>query len=362
MLPGQSSHLDQFIRALHRRLIALRIIEHAGIGLLAGCAIGAVFVGIMLYRNQNAWSVGIAALIVGALGGMLWGVAHLPSILTAATEADRQLRTADLLATAWHLKEKTAREAIDPWTQSVVAIADQRCSGLRPSAVLLHRFGVRAWGGISLAVAFVGTLAAMSSEPLRAGTGAVAGDISSAQVTTIMPRRPIVELTADGSVVQRRVEQTPASDRGESQQPEVENASAGDESSDSENRNAPSMRSSAGRGEGQTKSPQAQQPERDSSSPVAAEPLLNRSSQSAGGVGPSARSFAEDERRSGGAVVNSHPAGVVPPWRDAAWPSSVQSALRNVQAGHVPDEARDLVRGYFDPTSLPPENGVSERP
>jgi hypothetical protein len=37
-----------------------------------------------------------------------------------------------------------------------------------------------------------------------------------------------------------------------------------------------------------------------------------------------------------------------PPWQTASWPQQQAMALQAVQQGKVPDQYRDLVRGYFE--------------
>jgi hypothetical protein len=41
----------------------------------------------------------------------------------------------------------------------------------------------------------------------------------------------------------------------------------------------------------------------------------------------------------------------VAPWSSNTWPQTVESAEQQVRSGRVPDDARDLVRGYFDPAA-----------
>src|SRR5688572_30695924 len=141
--------LEHFVRALHRRYVALRVVESGAIGLLGGCVVGAVFAAVLIRRGQDAWTLVGVALLVGTVCGMLWGATRRPSALAAAMEADRQLRTADLLATAWALRQ---RRASDAFQHVVLAQAVARCARIAPSAVMLHRMGVRAWGGVALAL------------------------------------------------------------------------------------------------------------------------------------------------------------------------------------------------------------------
>jgi hypothetical protein len=71
------------------------------------------------------------------------------------------------------------------------------------------------------------------------------------------------------------------------------------------------------------------------------------------GIGRAARSNQNGTDSATGGVITrsdgnpSHPAA---PWNSAAWAQTVESAEQEVRAGRVPDDARDLVRGYFDPS------------
>jgi len=67
-------------------------------------------------------------------------------------QADRQLRLSDLLGTALALRQ---RENPDEFEQAVMGLAEARCRGASPSAVVLNRLGARSWGGIGLTGAMV---------------------------------------------------------------------------------------------------------------------------------------------------------------------------------------------------------------
>src|SRR5207247_1177225 len=104
--------------------------------------------------------IATGTIVLGAIIGLTWGLARRPRLIDAAMTADRQLQLADLLATALAVGSD-----VDPWARAVVAVADQRCRSLSPDAVVLRRFGGRAWGGIGLATALVLTIGALSSAP-----------------------------------------------------------------------------------------------------------------------------------------------------------------------------------------------------
>src|SRR3954465_15731177 len=115
MLHRTSDSLERFVRAVHRRQAALRLVERTGVGILGASAVATVLVGVMVWRGQDAWTIAAVTLGAGALFGAIWGLSARPSRLAAANEADRQLGRADLFATAWAVKDR----ADDPWARTV---------------------------------------------------------------------------------------------------------------------------------------------------------------------------------------------------------------------------------------------------
>jgi hypothetical protein len=350
--------LDRFVGAVHRRHVLLRVLECAGLGLLAGCVVAAVLAVILLARGRDAWTVSGSALAGGAMVGAVWAILRRPTPLSAASEADRQFGTSDLISTAWTLSRTDGDD--DPWRRTVLALAAARCHQLSPSTVLLHRLGLRAWGGIAFSVAFVATLAALSSTSLQASRSsqAVAGKTADAS------RKPIVEIALAPTRTQRRVEQSPGDERRIGNElskdipvtdPKEPNpARSGDE------RDQRPGASSPGAGAGQAKG-NVQDPPRNPADPDSAGLPTGTgaaaTTHTAGGVGRAADAPATSGSVAGGVIQLTPSTEMVPPWRDNSWPQAVESAGRAVQSGRVPDDYRDLVREFFDPTELPANAG-----
>src|SRR4051794_28609040 len=128
------SPMARFLRAVHRRHVLLRLTERAGLGTLAGAAAAVVLLALAIWK---AWPVGgtvaLAAVGVGTLLGLLWGVIRRPRPLAAAVEADRQLGLHDLLGTALVMRRQL-NGADDPWAAAVLAVAEDRCRGLSSAA------------------------------------------------------------------------------------------------------------------------------------------------------------------------------------------------------------------------------------
>jgi hypothetical protein len=137
----------RFLRAVHRRHVLLRAVEHGGIGLMIGGFLGlAVLLTAMATGGRP---ISMSLMTTAALGGALLGIAtgwmRRPTMLDSAMQADRQLDMTDLLSTAWSL-----RQTDDPWARQVLVCANARCRSMSPAAVLLGRWGKRGWGSVAL--------------------------------------------------------------------------------------------------------------------------------------------------------------------------------------------------------------------
>jgi hypothetical protein len=368
---------DQFLRAVHRRHVALRIIERAGAGLVIACALATVFVAVVLWRGGNdAWSLAGFALATGAVVGAVAGAVNRPSALDAACEADRQLETSDLLATALTLN--TRGDANDPWADTVLALAAERCRRHTPREVVLRRLGVRAWGGILLAVAFVGVLTALSSTSREAVAAGAAGDDAAArgQRASRATRQPIIELTdvTQAPPRQRRAELSPDDSPSSTSAADAADAAAAAASSDRTPAAAADTQPDArdvGASSPNASSPSAGESQATSANPRtpdAGRPKLSErtgavedttrprdDASPSAGVGRAARSNGVGtDAVTGGDVITQidrNPTRSAPPWSSSTWPQTVESAEQQVRSGRVPDDVRDLVRGYFDPAA-----------
>src|SRR5205823_8030664 len=85
-------HFESFLRAVHQRMVLLRALERMGICVLAGCVISLILMPILIWRGQATFELLAASLGTGAFAGLVWGIASRPTRLTAAVEADRQLK------------------------------------------------------------------------------------------------------------------------------------------------------------------------------------------------------------------------------------------------------------------------------
>src|SRR5688572_28110842 len=157
---SENDNLVRFVRRVHRRFILVRAAERAGACLGVASGFACLFAALALFQGRDAMQLVLPTLAAGALVGIIWGFSRRPSAFDAVVEADRQLQLADLLASAY-----AQRHGADPWQRAVVALADERCRSLSPAAVMVHRYGGRAWGGIGLSAALGLTLALLSGVP-----------------------------------------------------------------------------------------------------------------------------------------------------------------------------------------------------
>ena len=336
-----SADLDRFLRAVHRRWVVVRIAEVTGVGVAAGCGLALLVLPILLWRGEPALPVVIAAAAVAAVAGMIAGVIRRPDLASAAAEADRQLDLADLLSTALATRD---RAADDPWAAVVVATASARCRTLAPSAVIVNRFGGRAWGGIGLATALVLTLGLMSADPRQSAAVTPAGDDDA-----------IDGGLASSRVSPRDVDPGPTPRRAATDGRDRETASAmtadGAASDPADQSTGAASASESGGGAGIATSPRTANVARPQQASAAGSRGQAVGDASAGGAsaGPAPTSGIDD--RSSASAAASPPSNRAPAWRSSAWPVAREEALSGVRDGTIDGQYRDLVRAYFDQSS-----------
>ena len=369
-----TTQLDRFLRALYRRLVVLRLLECAGLGMAIGSAGAVVLLPILLWRGQPALPFAVAVLGLGAAAGLAWGLLRRPGVMSAAMEADRQLRLADLLGTAWLIRDGgggggQTTAATDPWSRTVLAMAEARCREVSPSAVVLHRLGARAWGGVGLASALVLTLGALSTRPqiVRAERPAEAARLP---IPTLPPMPPAPPETADDSHGSPRRPGSPGPqeavepDPGEAERVRTETGdgpespartanAAGSGAAGEENAG-----DGAGRGEDAVPRPGAETDPGGASLPTESsrttDPAAADAAATAGGSGRRNPGAADQAAARAGATTSAdadpqRDRSSATPWHGPDWAGDVRRAHEAIDAGRVPDAYRDLIRGYFEP-------------
>ena len=333
--------LLRFLRAVHRRLVVVRALERAGVCLAVAAAFAAVLVVAMWWEGRDALVAVAATLSIGALAGIGWGLVRRPRLLDAAIEADRQFDLADLLSTAL-----TSLRGEDPWHHAVVASAERRCLTLSPSAVVLHRLGGRAWGGIGLSAALVLTLGVISSLPRETHARSATHTLSAAS--------PFIAPAIVAPQAPPRASGFP--DRGDDDGPRARrDTRQGDDGAgrfDSAAGGSPapalagdSSDDPAGAGGGAGRTDEVASPP-----PAVPSPASSGASERgvvAGGVGGSA------DDGPGGAGPTGSTAGDRPgdppasPWSSGTSASDLAAARDTVRSGRLPDSYQDVMRHYF---------------
>ena len=356
-MPKPTNQLDRFVTALHRRLVVIRVLECAGLGALAGCAVAAALIPVLLWRDRPALPPSLGLLLIGAASGLAWGFVCRPTRLHAAAEADRQLGLADLFGTALTVAPRSRESDRDadaaPWLETVQALADAASRAHAPSEVILHRLHARAWGGIALAALLVLSLAALvENQPTADASARRVAD----GTPTRNPQSPELANTPEASSRAARATHAPSASGGPVTGPDRDDTGrTTHENSDGApaeipaspgGQNATSGDNGAGGGNAKANRPAVAAP-----LPAAADAVARSSSdQGVAGGGAGAVSVARpsaDHAAPGSSGGASTPSPATPPWRSPAWPADVARANAAVEGGRVPAAHRDLVRQYF---------------
>ena len=346
-------NLMRFVRRVHRRLVLVRAAERSGACVGVASIFACAFASAALIQGRDAMQLVLPMLAVGAVLGIVWGFSKRPTRFEAIVEADRQLDLSDLLTTAY-----AQRDSEDPWQRTVVALADARCRSLSPAAVVVHRYGGRAWGGIGLMAALGLTLALLSGVPQASRARSVQAKGSAA---------PIAEATEMGGM-------TPASAAAvhplvkPSSSSESRVGSAGDPGNANHAQSATSDNLPP-RGEGASSSIGGEKAGRTAAASGDAVPRAigsgndpSADAMATAGGGGGATSSASPARgpagsregsggTSGGGDVRANEKN--PPWASPSWDAdraAAGAAGAAMREGRVPDAYRDVVSEYFRET------------
>jgi hypothetical protein len=324
-------NFERFIGKVHRRFVAMRLLEQTGLGILAGCVAGLPLVVIAIWRAVPPAPLVAGALTLGAVGGLLTGLFRRPTLHDAATEADRQLDTADLLSSALSVNHSD-----DPWAGAVVASADAWSRSAAPSSVILNRLGARAWGGVGLATALLAVLALLPT---------YAVSTQAADHSFDRPNQPAFASTTNP----RRVtpEQNPEDLHANRNAPDDSSTRPmrSSEATSDSHRNGSGQDAAMGRGESHTDF-RSQQLSNSSDATQSHESAAK--GRSADGAGKTSQT-AGSANSAGSQTTGADPASPTPPWKSTNWSQQAQQALHAVDSGQVPDAYRDVIRGYFRP-------------
>jgi hypothetical protein len=340
MPPVDFPQFDRFVRAVHRRLKLLRLIECVGLGVTAACGLGLPLIFLLAWRGVGGLGSTAIILMLGALAGIGWALTHAPTPLQAAMEADRQLGLADLLGSAMLLRGGAA----DPWKAAVLAEAEARCRGLIPSAILVRRLGPRAWSGIALTIGIALTLSAWIGAPAQT-LAEGANPVATPAATARNDSRPLLEPINPSS----RISSAPRDGEDAANSSTLPEQTATDPQSFASPGSSTTPPGAATDGQGgslsRTNAPQPEVgPQRQGFAPGRESAARGHS---AGGNAGAADATVGDTNAAGlvgqTSVLSSPPT----PWSSGRWPDAVESAQHQIDNGQVPPAYRDLVREYF---------------
>lgn len=322
----------------------LRLLESAGVGLLGGCGVGLILVPVLLYRGQAALLLALASLGLGILAGLAWALLHRPQALDAAAEADRQLHLADLLSTAWLLRNHPP--TVDPFAAAVLASANARCAGLAPSAILFNRLGKRAWSGIGLTAALVLTLGLISSNPID--SLAVASQRQALLKPTATPPAPPAQAFPNPAGARTRSEAIASDYPGAKNEtpldPTQATAGAAKNPSSSDSTQMASDPTGTGLGSGRSEASRSADPLRAAGTDRA------RTGGQAAASGTGAPGAPRSAPRGASGQSAGHPAATptAPLWSAQTWPAAQEAADAALRANTIPPAYHELIRDYFN--------------
>lgn len=339
-----TSQLDGFLKAVHRRMVLLRAAERLGLCLLGGCLVLLVFMPILIWRGQPTGELTLITLALALLAGIAWAITSRPTPLAAATEADRQLKLSDLLGTALLLRRLGADDEIQ---RTVLVQAEARASQFSPSAVVLHRLGSRGWGGIGLAAALVAGLCLIG--PDNPTARAVAAGPKSWQDTELENEKSNTTHLISAPDLRHVKEGTGADDdQHPTNTTEADPTSA---SANAANNNATANNDPGGSKEG-TGAGASQSATKIKPRPAGDPTATGASKTTAGGTETAGGGAASENGgapgKTGNTAAPSKTHRPAPIWQSDSWPADRQSARTALQNGKVPDAYRDLVRDYFE--------------
>ncbi|CAN5398649.1 hypothetical protein BH10PLA1_BH10PLA1_13350 [soil metagenome] len=330
---------ERFVAALHRRAVVWSVVERTGITLAGAAGVAGVLTIVGVSEEVAAGPIMIGAALIAVIAGVAWGILRRPNRLEAVMKADRQLNLQDLLSSA-------LLAPVDDFGSAVRVMARRACAKHSPGEIVLHRLGVRAWGGIGLAWAMVTVLS------LLAGSGADSRANNDQRLSPV-PARPRDSGLTSAAEARRASGGSEASSDDFSHAGAPQDASAG-AAAQSTRRGHNAASDASGEASSQTNT--AGKVTTDShgsstaenSSSTGAEISAGRSgSESANGPSSSDASIAD------GTVITRRAVSSPAPWDSDHWPADRTAALQAIHDGRVPPAYRDLVQDYFTPSVEP---------
>jgi hypothetical protein len=332
-MPGSDAR--HFVASVHRRLIFFRTIEQLSLGLLIGSILAIALLAVAIWQSMPTGPILMFCGAFGCMVGCGLAACRWPTRMTAAIEADRQLRMDDLLTTAIFSSAIT----FDDFSQAVISMADTRCQSHSPSEVVLRQLGIRSWSGVGLAMATAAILAVIPFRP------------SSSQATdasiSVLTSNPSADADANASQQSHGplastgnpMSETASSNAMTAEQPVGPNASSADHSQSN-----PGLGSTNGSGAGSstTGAPSAQPPQSIGSDSH----QQNQAGTTAGGWDRSSNNPELGESGGGPTNITGGSSKPTPQWNGNGQTNPRPSTPSTDD--RIPPEDRDLVRQFFN--------------
>jgi uncharacterized membrane protein YgcG len=336
----------KFIAAVWRRILVVRIVESIAVATAIAAAAGLALMPILWWRGQSGLPLAFAMLLLGASCGLIWGISRRPTRFGAAVEADRQLNLHDLLGTVYQLS-RNAGATDDAWRNSIALVSDGRCRSLRPSAVVVNRLGLRAWGGIGVLGSLLLTLGLFTARPIEVTAA------SSPESNPLNAQQNIQPSIALANQASRRIARPPGpggtddiSQRGFPEDRPVD--SKGDSIARTRAARTNSVSNNGGStGGGAAVSHQSAIPHQSAALQDFSENALHSTSGPIAAGAGQGESHANLPGDSAGTTAASNSRSHTPPWTASQWSGDSAAAQGAISAGQVPDTDADLVRDYF---------------
>jgi hypothetical protein len=337
-LPPQSL---KFLSAARRRMIIIQVAEAVAVCCAGASVLALILVGVLWLRGLPRLEVAVCAVGIGVACGLVWGIAQRPTILSTALEADRQFELHDLLGSLLTMPRSSEDVEESEWHDALAAMAESRCRSLRASDLVMHRIGMRGWGGMGILTALTLVLAGISGRPVNVTAeemvAASDSNLTAVHVGEAKNSQPVEQTIsrppgAGGDEASRR--------RFETEQATAEDADEAGRSS----RDAAGGKPGTGTGSAVTQSKPFTPP-----GTSAVEFPQDGKGTQAKATGSGVVSNSDDRGGIAGNGLATEAGKLSPtlPWKSQGWALDAAKAGRAVKSEEAPSEDRELIEDYF---------------
>jgi hypothetical protein len=236
--------------------------------------------------------------------------------------------------------EKLPADTSASWREAIVAMAEVRCRNLRPGAVIVHRLGLRAWGGVGILSGLLLAIGILISRPQPSSAGFSRSH--AIDVTGVAQSSSNILSNARPAGDSSLNEQSPRSFPIETPDP---NSDLNPATGNGQSRDSHSAGGSSGSGQGLAMSQTSSASPANFTDAAAASSNSGNGDNSTGSGRESDSGNTSDKSGNGSATAGGN--HVAAPWQSDRWPADAAAAQDAVKRGTVPDSDADLVKEYF---------------